>query len=105
MGDVVEQIKSKPAIEPTKVSEFSIISPDGFDVAEDILTDSGHVFLIVAYKLDGESSTKEMMVPDTTWQMDTVTLSNDSLQVVKNVSQYGYPEGEQKKCIPGIKGM
>jgi hypothetical protein len=31
---VVEQIKTKPAIEATKVSEFSIISPDGFDVAE-----------------------------------------------------------------------
>ena len=29
--ETIEQIKSKVTIEPTKVSEFSIISPDGFD--------------------------------------------------------------------------
>lgn len=83
---VVEQIKSKPAIEATKVSEFSIMSPDGFDVAEDILTDSGHVFLIVAYKLIGESAIEEMMIPDTTWQVDTVTVGADSVALVKSVA-------------------
>jgi uncharacterized membrane protein YphA (DoxX/SURF4 family) len=86
---VVEQIKTKPAIEATKVSEFSIISPDGFDVAEDILTDSGHVFLIVAYKLDGIGEIQEIMVPDTTWQTDTVTVSPDSVVIVKSISQIG----------------
>jgi uncharacterized membrane protein YphA (DoxX/SURF4 family) len=86
---VVEQIKSKPAIEATKVSEFSIISPDGFDVAEDILTDSGHVFLIVAYKLDGEVTQQEVMVPDTTWQVDTVKTEQDSITLVKSVASVG----------------
>ena len=86
---VVEQIKSKPAIEATKVSEFSIISPDGFDVAEDILTDSGHVFLIVAYKLEGETRFEEVMVPDTTWQTDTISLGTDSVTVVKSIASTG----------------
>ena len=34
---VLEQIKTKPAIEETKVSQFSLVDKDGFDVAEDIL--------------------------------------------------------------------
>jgi uncharacterized membrane protein YphA (DoxX/SURF4 family) len=86
---VVEQIKTKPAIEATKVSEFSIISPDGFDVSEDILTDSGHVFLIVAYKLKGESATESVMVPDTTWTTDTVMVSQDSTVLVKSIKEIG----------------
>lgn len=81
----LDQVKTKPAIEETKVSHFSIIDMDGYDVAEDILTDSGHVFLIVAYKLKGESSLQEVMVPDTTWALDTVIAGQDT-QVVKSVS-------------------
>ena len=100
---VVEQIKTKPAIEATKVSEFSIISPDGFDVAEDILTDSGHVFLIVAYKLDGIAEIQEIMVPDTTWQTDTVTVSPDSVMVVKSIKQIGTRK-ESKEVFAWDKG-
>ncbi|MBK9104879.1 MAG: hypothetical protein IPL92_09980 [Saprospiraceae bacterium] len=87
--ETIEQIKSKIAIEPTKVSEFSVMSPDGFDVAEDILTDSGNVFLVVAYKLKGIASTQDLMVPDTTWNMDTVTVGKDSIIIVKNIGQIG----------------
>ena len=86
---VVEQIKSKPAIEETKVSQFSIIDPDGFDVAEDILTDSGHVFLIVAHKLLGEPITQEVMVPDTTWVTDTITVNTDSITLVRRPASVG----------------
>lgn len=86
---VVEQIKSKPAVEATKVSDFSITSPDGFDVSEDILTDSGHVFLIVAYKLDGDAELQEVMVPDTTWQVDTLAAGTDSLTVVRSIASTG----------------
>ena len=100
---VVEQIKTKPAIEATKVSEFSIISPDGFDVAEDILTDSGHVFLIVAYKLNGIAEIQEIMVPDTTWQTDTVTVSPDSVMVVKGIKQIGTRK-ESKEVFAWNKG-
>jgi len=87
--ETIEQIKSKITIEPTKVSEFSVMSPDGFDVAEDILTDSGNVFLVVAYKLKGIASTQDLMVPDTTWNMDTVTVGKDSTIIVKNIGQIG----------------
>ena len=86
---VVEQIKTKPAIEATKVSEFSIMSTDGFDVAEDILTDTGNVFLIVAYKLKGEAGSEEVMVADTAWVMDTVAINNDSFQIVRSPGAIG----------------
>jgi uncharacterized membrane protein YphA (DoxX/SURF4 family) len=69
---VIEQVKSKPAIEPTKLSEFSILAADGTDLAEDILTDPGHVFLVVAYKLRGDMEVQEVTVIDTTWRIDTV---------------------------------
>src|SRR4030095_9465050 len=80
---VVDQVKSKPEIEPTKVSDFSISDADGNDVAEDILTDTGHVFLIVAYKLKGEQRTEEVMVPDTVWRTDTVRVNQDSILLVR----------------------
>ena len=78
----IGQIRSEPAIEETKVSQFSIIDKDGYDVAEDILTDSGHVFLIVAYELKGESHTQEVMVPDTLWSTDTVEVLNTGVKSV-----------------------
>lgn len=82
---VVEQVKTEPAIAPTKVSEFSVIDRDGYDVAEDILSDTGHVFLIVAYKLKGESETQEMMVPDTVWSTDTVLLNTGMSTIVRSI--------------------
>lgn len=89
---VIEQIKSKPAIEETKVSQFSIIDADGYDVAEDILTDSGHVFLIVAYKLKGEPVTEKVMVPDTTWGVDTIRVNPDSITLVRGTMATGVRE-------------
>lgn len=86
---VIEQIKTKPEIEATKVSDFSIVDADGFDLTEDILTDSGHVFLIVAYKLKGEPVMQEVMVPDTVWTTDTVMISPDSIVVVRGISSIG----------------
>lgn len=85
----IEQIKSENAIPPTKVSEFSVMSVDGFDVAEDILTDTGNVFMIVAYKLKGEARNEEVMVPDTTWVMDTVAINKDSFQIVRSIGNIG----------------
>ena len=86
---VVEQVKSKPAVEPTKVSEFSVIDADGFDVAEDILSDSGHVFLVIAYKLKGEARTESVAVPDTAWMSDTLVVSPDSIVVTRRPGTIG----------------
>jgi hypothetical protein len=94
---VVEQIKTKPAIESTKVSEFSVSDKEGNDVAEDILTDSGHVFMVIAYKLKGDSKAEKVVVPDTLWEMDTVVVSQDSLVVTRK--QAGMNQKEETKEI------
>ena len=86
---VVEQIKTKPEIEATKVSDFSVSDSEGNDLAEDILTDSGDVILVVAYKLEGESKTEEVMVPDTLWKVDTVQIKPDSAGLVKSIASIG----------------
>jgi len=86
---VVDRIKTKPEIESTKVSDFSITDSDGNDVADDILSDSGHVFLIIAYKLKGDSRTEEVIVPDTVWTTDTVLVNKDSMLLVKKPSTMG----------------
>lgn len=91
----IDQIKGKPSIEPTKVSEFAVNSIDGYDVSEDILTDSGEVFMIVAYKLKGEVGSEEIMVPDTTWRIDTIEVGKDSLQLVKSIGEIT----QQKKTV------
>lgn len=87
--ETIEQIKSKNAIPPTKLSEFSVMSTDGFDVAEDILTDTGNVFMVIAYKLKGESSTEEVMVADTAWITDTIQISKDSFQLMRHPGTIG----------------
>ncbi len=87
--EVIEQVKTEPEIPATKVSDFSIMSPDGFDLADDILTDEGHVFLIVAYKLDGQPYDEEVMVADTTWVVDSVHIGTDSLVLVKRIGETG----------------
>ena len=112
---VLEQIKTKPAIEETKVSQFSLIDKDGFDVAEDILTDSGNVFLIVAHKLKGESQIQEVMVPDTTWVTDTIRLNTDSIIVVRTPASIGtrkeskeifiWDEGYLKKYVEKVNPL
>jgi len=91
----VDQIKGKPTIEATKVSEFAVNSIDGFDVSEDILLDSGDVFMIVAYKLKGEVGSQEIMVPDTTWRIDTVEVAKDSFLLVKSIGEIT----QQKKTV------
>ncbi|MEP6647290.1 MAG: hypothetical protein ABJC12_09370, partial [Saprospiraceae bacterium] len=81
---MIDKTKTEPAIKPTKVSDFSVSDHDGNDVADDILTDTGDVFLIIAYKLEGDSKNEEVMVPDTTWSVDTIRLKPDSIILVKS---------------------
>ncbi|MEY3050326.1 MAG: hypothetical protein RLY31_111 [Bacteroidota bacterium] len=47
----LEQIKTEPEIEPTKISDFDISDLDGNNVTEDILSEQGYSFMVTAYKL------------------------------------------------------
>ena len=78
--ETIEQVLSEPDIEPTKISEFSIYSDDGYDIAEDLLSKEGYQFMIISYKLKADESFTEVMVPDTIFRMDTVIVegTNDT---------------------------
>ena len=52
--EVLKQITSEPDIEPTKISDFEIVSSDGNDMTYDILTSESPLLMIVSYKLKGE---------------------------------------------------
>lgn len=45
---------SKPAIEPTKISDFELSNSEGYDPIPELLEDDAYTFLIVAYKLKGD---------------------------------------------------
>ncbi len=71
---VLEQIKGKPSIEPTKISEFEITDLRGNDITEDILLDESAHFLIVNYQLKGDPQRSKKMIKDSIFRMDTVVV-------------------------------
>lgn len=81
-----EQIKSEPDIAINKISEFDVSDVDGYGVTEELLSEPGYSFMIVAYKLKGKSESQEVMVQDTVFQMDTIQ-NGEVLEVQKNVAE------------------
>lgn len=81
------QIKGKPAIPITKISDFAIDDPARGQVTDSILQKKGPHFMIVSYKMPslGEQ-TVQMMAFDTLFRTDTIILevSNDT-QLVRSV--------------------
>lgn len=80
---VTDQIRSKPAIEATKISDFIIEDKDGNDLTDDIIAHQGANLLIVNYKLKGEGVSAVRTVRDSVFVMDTV--STEPLEVVKRL--------------------
>lgn len=73
---VIDQIKTKPAIEKTKVSDFEISSLDDYDVADELLHEEGYSLWVVCHKLKGEAKLETVMLSDTTFVKDTVMMNN-----------------------------
>ena len=84
----MEQIKSEPAIAPTKISEFEVSNLDGMDVTDELLGLQGYNFMIIAHHLEGTVRTKMVSVPDTTFATDTIRTAN-SLELVQRVDKIG----------------
>lgn len=75
-GWVVDQVKSKPSMEPTKISDFEFVSTDGYDQTEEFLNDPGVTVMIVSYKLYGDGSESKQAT-----YMDTVGINYDTIQI------------------------
>jgi uncharacterized membrane protein YphA (DoxX/SURF4 family) len=80
-----EQIKSEPDIPINKISEFDVSDADGYGVTEDILAEPGYSFMIVAHKLYGTTSSQEIILRDTIFELDTLQ-SGDELIVERKIA-------------------
>ena len=89
----LEQIKSEPTIEKTKVSDFEVADIDGNDKTEEILNYPGFSFMIIAYKL------KESVVNTTKTQRDSL-FRKDSLLIGKTYEYINVFDKIEEKTIP-----
>ncbi|MEY4902661.1 MAG: hypothetical protein RLZZ292_476 [Bacteroidota bacterium] len=89
---VLDQVKTEPTVEHTKVSDLSLSNMEGSDYTEDILSDEKPSFLIVAPKLYTDKVIeKSIFVPDTIWQLDTVRTAT-TMTITKSLSSAGQKE-------------
>lgn len=75
----LDQIKSEPAVERTKISDFEVSDLEGNDVTYDILSHEGYSMMIIAYKLSGNELNRTEMQRDSVFAMDTVITDQDTL--------------------------
>lgn len=82
----MEQLKSEPAIAPTKISEFDVTNLDGTDVTDELLSLPGYNFMIIAHHLEGDKTSKMVTVADTLFKIDTIRVE-DSVTVVQSIDR------------------
>ncbi len=70
----IDQVKSEPTIEPTKISDFSFFDDSGYDVADEFLEEEGYTFMLIAYKYLGDINYVEAEIFDTTYIRDTIVI-------------------------------
>ena len=91
-GWKVDQIQSKPTLEPTKISEFEVVDTDGYDKTEEILNDPNYALMIVSYKLKGDGQEeKKATYQDTILTIDTLqngTISQSIDRIVEKEYTY-----------------
>ena len=75
--EIIDQIKSEPAIEANKISEMEFSSFDGYDVTEEILENDGSSFMIVAHKLYAEPYQESVIVLDSIYNVDTLQAATE----------------------------
>lgn len=74
--EIIDQVKSKPAIEANKISEMEFSSFDGHDYTEEILDDKEASFLIVAHKIYAKGFQDKKMVVDSIFKVDTLQVAD-----------------------------
>lgn len=82
---VVDQIKTKPAIEKTKASDFEIQTLDGDEAADALLSDENYTLWIVCQKLKGVPSLETKMVRDSIFRTDSIANDAGEMEAVKSL--------------------
>lgn len=81
----MEQVKVNPDYEHSKISEFEITGPDGSNMTDALLQDSGYFLMVVSYKLkETGRETKTTTVQDSTFVTDSMLVTGtDSFQYIQ----------------------
>ncbi|MBK8699931.1 MAG: DoxX family protein [Saprospiraceae bacterium] len=81
--EVVDQIKTTPSLPITKISEFEITDFDGVDFTDMFLSNPKNHFMVISPKVKFSTASKQVMVQDSIFAMDTVGLSKDNQPIVE----------------------
>jgi len=99
---VADQISTKPAIKPTKISAFDVTDYDGNDVSYEYLEGEGYNFMVISHKMDYKSEKATRMVQDSIFTVDTIqTPNSDSTIVVRTFDKIVDREETYYKTIWG----
>ncbi len=81
-----EQIRTKPTIEPTKISEFAVEhGTEGYEITDDILQGEGYSFMVVAVDLKAEEGAPITSIRrDSIYAIDTLAVG-DSTELVRRL--------------------
>jgi hypothetical protein len=105
----VDQIKNDPFLirdgkqvpfPTTKVSDFAIEDPVNGEITDDLLNEKGYSLVIVSYKLYGEKQKETVVVQDTTWAIDTLHVTKDSIQMKRRVAGVDAKKIEKTNFVP-----
>ena len=85
--EVLDQVKSLPAIPQTKISDFALFDLEGSDITEEILNEPKSRFMINCPKLYFSSRSENVTRQDTIYKVDTIWLGlkKDSFNLVSSV--------------------
>lgn len=98
--EVIEQIKTKPTLEHTKVSEFSFNNVEGEDIAESLLDEKNYSIMISAYKLGIKDVIEgSIMKPDSIFTMDTIGIKDNVPVVVKKFVKVEMTKHDNRKFV------
>ena len=70
--EMVDQIKTTPAVVPTKLSEFLIEDLEGYEVSDDLMNDESDAFWVVCYKVPFTTSSQTENIEHQYWRLDTI---------------------------------
>lgn len=86
--EVLEQIKTEPAVKKTKISDFELVDMDGNDFTYDFLEEEGYSLFLVCHKLKGNAVKKSKVVQDSIFTVDTVLIEGtEAFQIVRSLKE------------------
>ena len=94
--EVVEQLKTEPTMEKSKISDFEVTDIQGYDVSYEYLEGEKPHFMIVAHKLYGDAVPQKVTIQDTVFAMDTIQIEgSEEIELVKSVKEVNTREETQ----------